>query len=304
MSRQMLALLELADECPELSDLQPYLDSDDAEVRRTALSVLSETTEEWGAASTVIAAALTDIDAGVRRTAMELLAELREVLVAGEDFAAGLRAGATSADPSVRVTAIGALWRHHLTSTAELSQSLADTDVEVRREAVLGLVSLDALDALAGAASDGEPLVRISVAKAIAAVGDPRGVRVLVELADDPESLVRAAALTGIEQTGCDERATTLAIAGLCDVAWQVRAGAAAALSAADADDAVGPLSLATRDDNLDVRKAAVRALAEHFAYRSDVRDVLAAAHEDPDADVRAYARMGITEGSRNGTGQ
>jgi HEAT repeat protein len=181
---------------------------------------------------------------------------------------------------------------------------LTDSDVDVRREAVLGLVSLDALDALSAGASDADPVVRIAVAKAVAAIGDPRGVQTLVELADDPEPLVRAAALAGIEQTGCDEHATTLAIAGLCDDAWQVRAGAAAALSAADADDAVGPLSLASHDVNLDVRKAAVRALAEHFAYRPDVRDVLAAAHEDPDADVRAYARMGITEGSRNGTGQ
>jgi HEAT repeat protein len=304
MSSRMLSLLELADECPELTELRPYLDSDDAEVRRTALSVLSETTEEWAAASAVIAAALTDIDAGVRRTAMELLAELREVLVAGDEFAVALRAGAAGADASVRATAIGALWRHRLTTTAELSQWLTDAEVDVRREAVLGLVSLDALDALAVAAADDEPLVRISVAKAVAAIGDPRGVQTLVQLAADPEPLVRAAALAGMEHTGCDEHATTMAVAGLCDDAWQVRAGAAAALAAADADDAVGPLSLASRDDNLDVRKAAVRALAEHFAYRPDVRDVLTAAHDDPDADVRAYARMGITEGSRNGAGQ
>jgi len=129
-------------------------------------------------------------------------------------------------------------------------------------------------------------------------------VSTLVRLADDPEPLVRAAALAGMEQTGCDEHATTLAIAGLGDHAWQVRAGAAAALSTADADAAVNPLSSASRDENLDVRKAAVRALAEHFAYRPDVRDVLAAAHHDPDADVRAYARMGISEGSQYGTGQ
>lgn len=304
MSSQMLALLELADECPQLDELRPYLDSDDAEVRRTALSVLSETTEEWAATSPVIAGALTDADAGVRRTAMELLGELREVLVAGEEFADYLRAGVASADAAARVAAIGSLWRHRLTSTPELALWLTDADVDVRREVILGLVSLDALDTLAAAATDSESLVRISVAKAIAAVGDPRGVHTLVELADDPEPLVRAAGLAGMEQTGCNEHATTLAVAGLCDDAWQVRAGASAALSTADADAAVGPLSLAARDENLDVRKAAVRALAEHFAHHPDVRDVLAAAHDDPDADVRAYARMGISEGSRNGTGQ
>lgn len=304
MSAQLLALLELADECPELDELRPYLGSDDAEVRRTALSVLSETAEDWTEASPVIAGALTDIDAGVRRAAAELLGELREVLIAGDDFARCLRDGAASSDVAVRATAIGALWRHRLTSTDELSHWLADSDVDVRREVVLGLVSLDALDTLATAAADVEPLVRIAVAKAVAAVGDPRGVRTLAMLADDPESMVRAAALSGMEQTGCDEQATTLAVAGLADASWQVRAGAAAALSTADAEEAVGPLSLATRDENLDVRKAAVRALAEHFAHRPDVRDVLTAAHDDPDADVRAYARMGISEGSRNGTGK
>lgn len=304
MSADLVALLALADECPELDELRPYLESGDAELRRTALSVLSETAEDWSEASAVIAGALTDIDAGVRRAATELLAELREVLVPGQEFARLLRTGATSADVNVRVAAIGALWRHRLTSTEELAQWLSDSEIDVRCEAVLGLVSLDALDTLAFAASDAAPQVRIAVAKAIAAVGDPRGVRTLTSLAGDPQPLVRAAALAAMEHTGCDEQATSLAVACLSDPSWQVRAGSAAALWGADADAVVGPLSSAARDDNLDVRKAAVRVLAERFAHHPNVRDVLTAAHTDPDADVRAYARMGLSEGSHNGAGQ
>lgn len=74
-----------------------------------------------------------------------------------------------------------------------------------------------------------------------------------------------------------------------------VRQGAAAALSAADPADAVGPLITAATDGNLDVRKAAVRALLPRIAGRPAVRAALEHARSDVDADVRAFARMGLT---------
>ncbi|MEU8171240.1 HEAT repeat domain-containing protein [Microbispora hainanensis] len=294
-SARILALLELADEGPALDELGGYLADPDPEVRRTALSVLSEVAEDWAEASPPIAAALLDPAGTVRECAARLLAELSEVLVPGEEFAGHLRAAVRHDDPAVRAAATGALWRHRLTGAAELTGLLTDPDETVRAEAVLGLVSLDALDALGDAAADPSPRVRIAVARGVAAVGDPRGLTVLIGLAGDADLLVRAAALTAMAGTGCTDRAAGIAADALADPAWQVRQGAAAALSAADPAVAAGPLVGAAADENLDVRKAAVRALAPWLPGRPAVRAALEAAQRDVDADVRAFARMGLT---------
>lgn len=294
MSARLLELMDLAEECPGLDELRPFLTDSDPEVRRTALSVLSETAEEWTESSPLIAAGLTDADVTVRHAAIGLLTELLEVLVAGPEFDAALRGCVTADEPAVRSAAIEALWRHRRTDAAELSSWLADPNVEVRRTVVSGLTSVDALDELAAAASDPTPMVRIAVAKGVAAVGDPRGAATLIGLAGDADALVRAAALTGLAQTGCGDRAVSVAAAAITDPAWQVRQGAAIALSAADAEYAAPHLISAVTDDNLDVRKAAVRALAERIAEYLEVTAALQTALEDPDADVRAFARIGI----------
>lgn len=294
MSARLLELMDLAEECPELDELRPFLTDADPEVRRTALSVLSETTEEWTESSPLVAAGLSDPDVTVRHAAIGLLTELLEVLVAGPEFDAALRTCVTADEPAVRSAAIEALWRHRRTDAAELSIWLADSNVEVRRTVVSGLTSVDALDELAAAAADPDPLVRIAVAKGVAAVGDPRGAATLIGLAEDAVALVRAAALTGLAQTGCGDAAASVAAAAITDPGWQVRQGAAIALSAADPEYAAPHLIAAVTDDNLDVRKAAVRALAERIAEYPEVTAALQTALEDPDADVRAFARIGI----------
>jgi HEAT repeat protein len=224
------------------------------------------------------------------------LRELREVLVPGEQFADSLWQASEHHDAGVRAAAIGALWRHRLCAVGELAGMFKDPDELVRGEVVLGLVSLDALDELARAATDPAPGVRIAVARGIGAVGDPKGVTTVIDLAGDPEVLVRAAALTAMAQTGCTKPAASVAIAAMADPAWQARQGAAAALSAADPAVAVDPLITATTDDNLDVRKAAVRALLAWLPGRPEIRSALKAATTDSDADVRAFARMGLAE--------
>ncbi len=294
MSARLLELMDLAEECPALDELRPYLTDADPEVRRTALSVLSETTEEWADSSPLVAAGLADPDVTVRHAAIGLLTELLEVLVAGPEFDAALRACVTADEPAVRSAAIEALWRHRRTGVAELSGWLTDPNVEVRRTVVSGLTSVDALDELAGAAADPLPLVRIAVARGVAAVGDPRGAATLIGLAADTDPLVRAAALTGLAHTGCGDDAAAVAAVAITDQAWQVRQGAAIALSAADAEYAAPYLVSAVTDDNLDVRKAAVRALAERIATNPEVTAALQTALEDPDADVRAFARIGM----------
>lgn len=299
MSTRLLELMSLAEECPELEELHPFLTDSTPEVRRTALSVLSETTEQWPQVSPLIADALADSDVSVRHAAIGLLTELLEVLVPGPEFDAALRRSVTAPEPAVRSAAIGALWRHRRVDAGELAGWLADPNVEVRRVVVSGLTSVDGLTELETAAADPTPLVRIAVAKGIAAVGDPRGTATLIALAADSDPLVAAAALTGLVQTGCSAEAAAVAGAAITDPAWQVRQGAAIALSAADPETAALHLISAVTDDNLDVRKAAVRALAERIAEHPEVTAALRTALEDPDADVRAFARIGIANSGK-----
>jgi HEAT repeat protein len=110
----------------------------------------------------------------------------------------------------------------------------------------------------------------------------------LAALMGDPDALVRAAAYGALGTTGCPAPLTARAVAALTDAAWQVRAGAATALSAADAEAAVPALAKTLADPNSDVRKAAVLALTRHLT--TDARAALATATTDSDADVRAYA--------------
>jgi HEAT repeat protein len=295
-SARIVSLLELADEDPTQEELERYLRDPAAEVRRTALSVLSDTAEDWAEASPVFASALTDEDPAVRHAATKLVRELSEVLVPGPEFDAALRRAADHGDSVVRLEAIDALWRHRLTTVEELLDLFADPDVAVRCEIVLGFVSLDALDALARAAHDPEPAVRLSVARGLGSVGDPRGVTTLIELATDPEFLVRAAALSAMAQTGCSDDAAHIAVSALDDKAWEVRQGAANALSAAAPDEHGSTVLVrALGDRNLDVRKAAVKTLGAWLPGRPDVRPALEAALSDVDADVRAHARMSLT---------
>jgi len=324
VSARILALLALADEAPEADELAEYLADPEPDVRRTALTVLSEATEDWAHGSTQVAAALLDPDPSVRATAVELLAELREVLVAGEEFTAALGHATTHPEPAVRAAAVGALWRHHRIAAKEAECYLADPDAGVRAEAVHALVSLRALCSahlyatgpvayecaeqsatpLDTAAADSSAEVRIAVAGGLGTLADPRGTSTLSELATDPDTAVAAAAFTALAQTGCPPHAAALAGAALATPAlaagaleqrdWQVREAAAKALAAAPAELAAEPLTAATRDANLDVRKAAVRSLGHLAPDHPEVPAALTIATEDPDADVRAYARQAL----------
>lgn len=82
-------------------------------------------------------------------------------------------------------------------------------------------------------------------------------------------------------------------MAALSDSAWQVRQGAATALSAAEPDVAIPALAKALADQNADVRKAAVLALTRHSGAE-DARAALSTATSDSDADVRAYAARAL----------
>lgn len=293
-SLQIIQLLQLADENPTLDDLVPYLKDPQPEVRRTALTVLSEAPPSWQEASPLIAQSLNDPDPSVSSTAAGLLKELSEVLVSSPAFNQELLIASKNIDPSIRTRAIEALWRNHLVSSIILEEFLNDSDIQVRKEAVLGLVSVDALEALEKASKDTEPNIRLCVAQGLASVGNPNCIYTLIKLAKDEDFLVRAAAFKAMSVVGCPESALEIAKVAIFDPAWQVRAGVAVALSNGEEHSAISLLITMTGDPNLDVRKETVRSLTKWAGLNKDATEALYAALNDTDADVRAYARLSL----------
>ncbi|MGW2422284.1 fumarate reductase/succinate dehydrogenase flavoprotein subunit [Streptomyces sp. NPDC001709] len=298
-SPRLLELLELAEAEPELPLIEPYLADPDPAVRRTAVSVLTETVPPG--TGQALAGALADPDAEVRATAAASLRELVETLPPEPALGTALTGALTAADPVVRAAALDVLRALRLGDTRVFAAALDDPDIAVRTEAVRALVSVDAVRPLTGAADDPSREVRVTVAKALASVGAApltAGDRELLaaaldRLTKDTDPLVRGAALAALAGTGCRAPLAARAVAALSDPAWQVRSGAATALSAASSDTAVPALAKALADPNADVRKAAVLALTRHRTT-AEARAALATATADSDADVRAYAARGL----------
>ncbi|MEU8975500.1 fumarate reductase/succinate dehydrogenase flavoprotein subunit [Streptomyces monashensis] len=292
---RLLELLSLAEDEPDLSALTAYLTDPEPSVRRTAVTVLTETVPPGSGPA--LASALTDTDAGVRAAAAASLRELVETLPPEPALRDGLAAALSEADPAVRAAALDVLRALRLGDAELFTDSLSDSDIAVRIAAVRALVSVDAAAEVARAATaDPSREVRVTIAKSLAALGTSSDTAVrsaLAVLVDDCDALVRGAAYEALGTTGCPAALATRAEAALSDLAWQVRAGAATALSAADSDLAVPALAKALTDLNADVRKAAVLALIRHRAVE-DARTALATATTDPDADVRAYATRAL----------
>ncbi|MFF5973293.1 fumarate reductase/succinate dehydrogenase flavoprotein subunit [Streptomyces sp. NPDC012769] len=282
----VLRLLALAEEAPDLEALRPFLADADPAVRAAAVVALGETVP--AGAGPALAERLRDTAPQVRAAAAAALRELVEVLPAEAALAAGLREALGVADPAVRAAALDVLRALRLGDAGVFAAALDDPDVEVRIAVVRALVSVDAVAELAVAAADPAREVRVAVARGLAAVHAPAPAP-LGPLLDDPDVLVRGAALSALAVTGCPPHYAALAVSGLDDRAWQVRAGAATALRAAPPAQAVPALAGTLADPDADVRKAAVLSLLHHRADR-DARAALATATADPDADVRAYA--------------
>jgi succinate dehydrogenase/fumarate reductase flavoprotein subunit/HEAT repeat protein len=292
-SPRLLELLALAENEPELAALRPYLSDPEPAVRRTAVTVLTETVP--AGTGPALATALSDTDGEVRAVAAASLRELAETLAPEPALGEPLVRALDRSDPVVRATALDLLRALRLGDPGTFTGALGDPDTSVRIEAVRGLVSLDAAEALSPAAGDPSREVRVAVAKALGTLrAAPRAGGAHDRLTEDPDALVRGAALAALAETGCPAPLAARAVAALSDPAWQVRAGAATALSAAASDAAVPVLAKVLADPNADVRKAAVLALTRHTATTEDARTALATVTSDTDADVRAYATRAL----------
>ncbi len=292
-SPRLLELLALAESEPDLGALRPYLSDLEPGVRRTAVTVLTETVP--AGTGPALAAALSDPDGEVRSAAAASLRELAETLTPEPALGEPLAEALAQTDPVVRATALDLLRILRLGDAGTFAAALGDPEVPVRIEAVRGLVSLDDAESLSPAADDSSREVRVAVAKALGTLrAAPRTGGALDRLTEDPDVLVRGAALAALADTGCPAPLAARAVTALSDPAWQVRAGAATALSAADSGRAVPVLAKALADRNADVRKAAVLALTRHTATTEDARTALATVTGDTDADVRAYATRAL----------
>jgi succinate dehydrogenase/fumarate reductase flavoprotein subunit/HEAT repeat protein len=278
----------LALEEPTIADLGPYLADSHPGVRRTAVATLTEHIPDGYAPA--LFAALDDDDAGVRRTSAEGIRELVEVL---PDPAAA-RAYLFSRDTVVRAASVYLLAARRAGDAGEYRRALEDPDHRVRIEAVRALVSVDDVSGIVTATGDESREVRIAAAAGLATLRG--GADAVSALVADPDPLVRAAALAALAELGCGQDDFADVEKALRAAAWQVREGAARALSGAAAELAVPRLSEALADAHLDVRKAAVLSLTR-WAGEPAARDALGIALKDSDADVRAYARRALDEG-------
>ena len=276
-SAELVALLSLADAAPSLDDFRPYLASPAEDVRVTAVTTLTETTPTGFA----LAEAFDDPAPAVRLAAAAGLRELVEVVPASDPLAVRLLRAVRNAEPAVRAAALYLLRSLHLGSRPAFAEALADTEPEVRIEAVHGLVSLSAAEPLAEAVTDSSREVRIAVAQGLGSMADAAAKAALVSLAADADPLVRAAALA----SGADS-VRPYAANALIDPAWQVREAATAIADTAQ-------LLTAVADPHPNVRRAAVRSLGQ-LPASAEAITVLTEALADPDADVRAYARHAL----------
>lgn len=276
----------LAMEEPALEDLSTYLADSDPGVRRTAVATLVEHLPDGYQPALV--AALDDDDAGVRRETADAVRELVEVLPDPGAFAG--RLGST--DPIVRAVTVYLLSSRRVGAGEAYRTASTDADHRVRIEAVRALVSVDDHTGVAAATTDENREVRIAAVGGLATLrAGADAVRTALE---DPDPLVRAAALASLGAVGCTEDDVVSIEKAFTESAWQIRQGAARALAGASPEVAVPTLARALEDQHLDVRKAAVLSLSRWAGSESTARQVLAAALEDGDADVRAYARQAL----------
>ncbi|MDT5112329.1 MAG: hypothetical protein QOE20_4219 [Mycobacterium sp.] len=284
-SPRIAAVLALDE--PTVDELQPYLTDADPGVRRTAVDVLTEHLGDGYAPALV--SALSDPHVEVRRVAADGIRELVEVL----PDPVAVQPLLTSSDPVVRGAVVYVLSSRRTGIAEHYRRAIADADHRVRIEAVRALVSVDDAEGVAAARADANREVRIAVANGLGTLGTGApAVRALIE---DPDPLVRAAALAAMGSIGWDDADVTTVEGALAASAWQIRQGAARALAGAPSSTAaVPPLSRALSDPHLDVRKAAVLSLTRWASSEEAAREALTGALDDGDADVRAYARQAL----------
>ena len=285
-SGRILELLGIDE--PSADQLASYLDDAEPRVRVAAIAAATEHTPEGF--ERVLLMALHDEDQGVRKHAVKALRELVEILPPLGDLGVLHR----SDDAAVRAIVLYLSRTQGAGSEEFYRQFLADPDTRVRLETVSAMTSIDDVDGVARATHDDDREVRVAAAKALGTIASPQGENALLFLCEDPDVLVRAAALAALGALGPTDDISSrveLIESALADPGWRVREGAVKASASLTDSAAAAVARKGLEDINADVRKAAVTTASTWSGSRLFV-PVLSSALEDSDADVRAYARI------------
>ncbi|MFL1378467.1 fumarate reductase/succinate dehydrogenase flavoprotein subunit [Nocardiopsis protaetiae] len=286
-SPRVVELLALAGDDPGLDRVAPYLADADPTVRATAVAVLTEAAPEGTGPALV--GLLEDPDPAPRRAAVAALRELVEVLDPGLERELRDRAGA--ADAVVRAGVLDVLRALGGTPAAVFERALADADHRVRIEAVRGLISLNAVPAIAAAAADPSREVRIKVAEGLATVAAAQADTATEEAAG-------AVAAAGTPTGAASDPADTGGEAGLATAAGTPTGGAAdrAATAGAAADTGAGGPAPITGPDTPAVAALRVLRADADALVRAAALGAFAAVH--PGEEDVAAARAALADGA------
>ena len=244
-------------------------------------------------AAPVVEAMIGDADPEVRKAAAFILGRIGSRTSLGP-LVEGMR---RETEPEVLValvTALGAIGDDR--AFAPLLEMLDHSESAARQAVVSAINSIGhpQMEAAISARLRSEsPRVREAAARIAGYFGYASCLRQMVELCDDPETIVRRSAVESLanydQRPAWSKILETVAV----DSDPTVRAASARALARSASDESLLALVAATRDANLWVRYFAVRALAVRRTVHADILTVLA---EHATRDVATPVRIAAIE--------
>lgn len=242
-------------------------------------------------------ATLKDANAQVERLAAMALVTI------GTPAVEALIAALSDPDIHIRYWAASALGNiKDARAVSPLIAALKDADDNVKGAASVGLgaIGASAVEALAAALNDSNPLVRPWLLASLGRTKDPRAVVPLIAALQDTDPSVRAVAVGWLGGTK-DPRAVDPLITSLKDADVNVRVASAQWLSTIEDSRSIEPLIGTLNDPEPRVRQAAVTALGKSApdTFRTIGAPVIAplvAAMKKPDCGVRVMAAAALSE--------
>lgn len=246
----------------ERGSLERYLkalQSEDEEIRAAAIAALRSLGRP---AAEFLIGALSDPHYGVRIAAAEGLGEIGD-----ESGVNPLILLLDDTERDVRIAAAGALAQiRDARAIAPLIRQFGDGYPQVRSAAAAAAAGfgLDALESLEAALDDPVPVIRLTAARAIGIVGNPRSIPLLIGHLEDPArevGVVAAQTLGKFGRPAIEPLSLVLETGGK-----EGRLAAIDALAKIEAEQADETLRYALRDENAEVREKAAVALRRRRA--------------------------------------
>jgi HEAT repeat protein len=238
-------------------------------------------------------------------------------------------------DEEVRASAAIALGAVGEPAVAVLVESLADKEPEMRRAAATGLAQVGkrakkAVGPLIKSLKDDDSETRLAVIRALGTIGDSEAVKPLTALLSDKDSEMRRVSAVALGEIGTPAGPAAATLAGLLEdkdrpvrdsamialfrigkpsvtplreVLKKTRESDAKVLAlfalgaiGEDAEEAVGDIANALKDDHADVRFYAARALGRLGSKAKSAIKALESATKDKDASVSKEARQALDQ--------